>query len=158
MTKYQPEIFTFVFNVVGRYEVTEDLLQEIFLKAFQQLKKYNPNKASFRTWLYRISNNHVLNYVKSKDYKSHNTLMDYEDYYQSDATDIEAELIKDEKIKQVISIMKDTLKPSHQKIFILHYFAGKSVKEIVEILGEKEKTVYYALQSGIEKIKKEVEQ
>ena len=48
MNKYHNEIFSFVFNMLGNYDDTEDLLQEIFMKTYNKLKTYNSEKSSFR--------------------------------------------------------------------------------------------------------------
>lgn len=44
-------------------EESEDLLQEIFLKVFNNLEKYNPFY-SFKVWIYTIAKNHCINYLK----------------------------------------------------------------------------------------------
>jgi len=155
MNKYHNEIFSFVFNMLGNYEDTEDLLQEIFIKVYNNLSKYKPDKSSFRTWLYRISSNHTINYLKSSRYKKHSR-NELDTSLLKDESNIEEELIKENQIKEIIHIMKKKLSDKHQKILILHYFSGLTVKEISHTLEIPEKTIYKALKSSIEKIKKEV--
>ncbi len=155
MNKYHNEIFSFVFNMLGNYDDTEDLLQEIFIKVYKNLSKYDNSKSSFRTWLYRISSNHTINYLKSAYYKR-KTSSELDTTYLESDIDIEEELIKDQEIRQILKIIKRKLSEKHQKIIILHYFSGLSVKEIGQILNIPEKTIYKAIKSSIEKIKKEV--
>jgi len=52
--------------------------------------------------------------------------------------------------------MKQVLSIKHQHIVSLHYFSGLTVKEISETMTIPEKTIYKALKTSIEKIKKEV--
>ncbi len=155
MSKYHNEIFSFVFNMLGNYDDTEDLLQEIFMKTFNKLKTYNPNKSSFRTWLYRIASNHTINYLKSSAYKKQSN-QEVEVNLLKGTEDIEKELIKDQQIEEIIKVMKRKLSVKHQKILILHYFSGLNVKEISETLEIPDKTIYKALKTSIEKIKEEV--
>ena len=156
MEKYHNEIFKYVYNILGNYESTEDLLQEIFLKTYKNLKKYNSSKASFRTWLYRISTNHTLNFVSSKDYKNNHINSIYEEgSFKSDST-AEEDIVKDEQINQVKRLINKLLKPKHQEIMFLHYFSGLTVKEIGESTDIPEKTIYKAIKTSVEKIKKEV--
>lgn len=155
MNKYHNEIFSFVFNMLGNYEDTEDILQEIFIKVYKNLYKYKPDKSSFRTWLYRISSNHTLNYLNSSSYKK-KSKNELDTSLLVDNSNIEEEIIKEKQIKEVIKIMKRKLSDKHQKILILNYFSGLTVKEISLTLEIPEKTIYKALKSSIEKIKKEV--
>lgn len=156
MEKYHNELFKYVYNLVYNYENTEDLLQEVFLKLYNNLKKYNPAKASFRTWMYRITSNHVINYLKSADYRNNNNL-EYQDYYSATSDDVERDLIKEEQINSILKIMSSILKPKHYQIMILHYFSELTVKEISETILIPEKTIYKAIKSSIAKIKEEVE-
>ncbi len=77
--KYHNEIFKFVYNILGQYQTTEDLLQEIFLKVNKNISKYDSSKAIFRTWIYRISSNHTMNFLNSKGYKNRYGILIYEE-------------------------------------------------------------------------------
>ena len=156
MEKYHNEIFKYVYNILGNYETTEDLLQEIFLKTYKNLIKYNSSKASFRTWLYRVATNHTLNFLNSKDYKNNHINSIYEESSLGSNGNIEEDIVKEEKINQVKKHIGKLLKPKHQEIMYLHYFSGLTVKEIGESTSIPEKTIYKAIKTSIEKIKKEV--
>lgn len=155
MNKYHNEIFSFIFNTLGNYQDTEDLVQDVFLKIYSNLKKYNKNKASFRTWMYRISSNEMMNYLNSSYYKK-KANYELETGLLVSGEDIESETIKEETVSHLVSIMKNVLKDKHLEIMTLHYFSNLSVKEISKTMEIPEKTIYKALKSSIEKIKKEV--
>lgn len=155
MEKYHNEIFSFVFNMLGNYQETEDTIQEIFIKTFKNLSKYDHDKSSFRTWLYRISSNHTINYLNSSYYKK-KSKSEVNLTYIEDESNIEETVIKEKQIEQIVSTMKKVLTVKHQKILALHYFSGLTVKEISSTLEIPEKTIYKALKTSIEKIKKEV--
>ena len=154
--KYHNEIFSFVFNMLGQYQDTEDLLQDIFLKVYRNLKKYNKEKASFRTWLYRIANNETINYLKSAQ-KKYSSIGELDSSRLVSVDDVENQAIHDDDINQIIQIMKKVLSIKHQKIMMFHYFSNLSVKEISKAMEIPEKTIYKTLKSSIEKIKKEVQ-
>lgn len=156
MEKYHNEIFRYVYNILGNYESTEDLLQEIFLKTYKNLKKYDESKASFRTWLYRIASNHTLNYLNSKDYKNKSSVSIYEESTLKSSGGVEEDIIKEEQINQIKKIIDSKLKPKHQEIMYLHYFSGLTVKEIGETTEIPEKTIYKAIKTSLDKIKEEV--
>jgi len=156
MEKYHNEMFKYVYNILGNYETTEDLIQEIFLKTYNNLKKYNSEKASFRTWLYRISSNHTINHLNSKDYKSRNKVLIHEESMIISDEGIEEDIVKEEQINQIKEVIELRLSKKHQEIMYLHYFSGLTVKEIGETTEIPEKTIYKAIKTSTEKIKKEV--
>lgn len=155
MTKYHNEMFSFVFNMVGQYQDTEDLVQDIFFKTYQNLSKYKPDKASFRTWLYRIASNHTINFLQ-KARKRYEVAGELDLSLLQDSEDIIESLVKDDQLNQIVQIMKNTLKDKHFKIMALHYFSGLTVKEIGETMNIPIKTIYKAIHSSIEKIQQEV--
>lgn len=63
--QYQGALFRIVGNLV-RGPAVEDLVQDIFLAAFANIEKFNPERSSFRTWIYHIARNHALNANKKK--------------------------------------------------------------------------------------------
>ena len=69
---YQPYLYVIIRRMNIPHDEIADLLQNILLKLWKKLPEftYEPNKAKFRTWLFGITKNHVLNYLRDKQYKS----------------------------------------------------------------------------------------
>jgi RNA polymerase sigma-70 factor (ECF subfamily) len=65
MDKYQKPLYFHVLKMVKDREQVEDLVQEAFMKAFDNLGSYN-TKYAFSTWLYRITTNHTIDYLRKK--------------------------------------------------------------------------------------------
>ncbi len=61
IARYQPWIYNIAFRMVLVREDAEDATQEVLIKMLTKLSTYDSGKASFRTWLYRIVANHVIN-------------------------------------------------------------------------------------------------
>ena len=59
--RHQPWIYNVAFRMVMVREDAEDVTQEVLIKVMTKLASYDPSKAAFRTWLYRIVANHVIN-------------------------------------------------------------------------------------------------
>lgn len=51
--------------MIKEQEMVEDLVQEVFIKAFKNLGSYS-NEYAFSTWLYRIATNHTIDYLRKK--------------------------------------------------------------------------------------------
>jgi len=156
MKKYNYELFSYVFNMVGSYHDTEDIVQDIFIKAYDHLDKYNKDKASFRTWLYKIATNHTINFLKIKS----RTVATIDDSFYDipDSSDMYQDLEKEDQIRILIDTMNVILNTKQLKIMQLHFFSDLSANEISESLGIPLKTVYRIISSSILKIQKEVNQ
>ena len=157
MDRYYKELFKYIYNMTSSYESTEDLLQEIFMKIYKNLHKFNEDKASFRTWIYRISANHTFNFLNKKSNKFNQYTYEYDDSINQGKDDVEEKSIKEDQINRIIKAMEKVLKPKHYQIMSLHYFSDLSANEISETMGVPLKTVYKAIKSSVEKVKKEVE-
>lgn len=69
VSKYQKPLYFHVLKMVKIHEQVEDLIQEAFVKAFDNLSSYNTDYA-FSTWLYRITTNHTIDYLRKKKLKT----------------------------------------------------------------------------------------
>jgi RNA polymerase sigma factor (sigma-70 family) len=106
LSKHQDFIFNIALKMLNNVADAEDATQEVLIKIVTQLSKYDKTKAQFRTWLYRITFNHVLN-MKENQYETvvtdFNTFFSYIDQTPALAvSDVEekemAELFEESKI------------------------------------------------------------
>ena len=61
-------VYTLVSRIVGCAEDAEELAQDVFLKAFRNLHRFN-GRSSFPTWLFRIAYNTAISSVRKKRYE-----------------------------------------------------------------------------------------
>src|SRR4030067_343559 len=59
--RHQSWIYNIAFSMMNEIHDAEDATQEVLIKVITKLSTYDPGKASFRTWLYRIVVNHIIN-------------------------------------------------------------------------------------------------
>ncbi len=64
--RHQAWIFNIAYRMVPDISEAEDITQEILIKMITRLSSFDCEKAAFRTWLYRITANHVINMKKRK--------------------------------------------------------------------------------------------
>lgn len=84
--RHQSWIFNIALNMTGDAQHAEDVTQEILIKTIAKLSTYDPQKAAFRTWLYRIVVNHVINMKESKQEKffaAHAEDFDFNKYFDN---------------------------------------------------------------------------
>src|SRR6187200_300837 len=61
--RYQRPITSYVFRMLGDYESSLDVTQEVFIKVYNSLSKYSP-EYKFSTWLYRIAHNAAIDHMR----------------------------------------------------------------------------------------------
>ncbi|RPJ06526.1 MAG: RNA polymerase sigma factor [Spirochaetaceae bacterium] len=101
--KYQDWIYNLAIRMVIKPEDAEDVTQEILVKVITNLNKFDPSRASFKTWLYRISANHMIN-MKKRGFE--NSKYGFENYYER------MDFIEDkvpEDSKEIRDLVEDTL-------------------------------------------------
>lgn len=64
--RYQRPVFRFVRNLIRDEHDAEDITQDVFLSAFDNLATFNARRASLLTWLFTIARNRCVNYLKRK--------------------------------------------------------------------------------------------
>lgn len=154
ISKYYKEIYIYVFKQTSDKEISMDLTQEIFISMLKSLHSFDENKSSFRTWLYRIATNKVVDYFRSKNYKYTTLVETIEDRQIEDMTDFTVNLEHKEDVEKIQTIV-NKLSSEHQEIFRLKIFLEATFLEISKILELSESTVKTKYYSIIKKIKKE---
>ena len=130
---YRKKISFYISNLIPIYHPQfEDLFQEVMLKIYNNLQTFNPSH-SFKAWIYRISRNHCLDYLKSKAEKLE---------YSHSAS---VENIPDRENPEKISISNETQKRLNQcihsldqrdrEIAYLRFYENLKYKEISKIVN-----------------------
>jgi RNA polymerase sigma-70 factor, ECF subfamily len=65
VARYEKRVINYVYRITHRYEDAHDLAQEIFVKVFLALDRYDP-KYQFSTWLFRIAQNSAIDALRKK--------------------------------------------------------------------------------------------
>ncbi|MCK5076860.1 MAG: RNA polymerase sigma-70 factor [Calditrichia bacterium] len=137
--KYQSDIFNFLHYKTGNVQVAEDILQETFIKLWENRKNIKAD-LSLKSYIYTISNNMALNYFRHKKIvQKHQIekLHEGKDYYQLSPDTIYEKKELQTQIMQAINKL-----PKKSKIvFMLSRFNKLSYIEIAERLNISIKTV-----------------
>lgn len=135
--KYQKQLFSTVFNIVKDEDLTMDIVQEAFLKAYEGLPNLR-NKDQFYPWIKRIAINESLMKIdRNKRFVDmYNEDQDEEDYFFNSITDEknpEKELL-DEEIRRYVRKYVDSLPSKLRTVIILREVEDMSYEEIADIL------------------------
>lgn len=145
--RHMNRVYTIVYRVVNNKEEAEDITQEVFVKVFNGLKKFD-QKSAFSTWLYRIATNSALDAFDrlkkhSKNTSSvHNHAADGEDAV--DALTLQPSLapgpeenVVQSELRECIHRVMKSLELDHQRVLLLRDFEDLSYDEIADVLQAK---------------------
>ena len=141
--QYYNEIYVFVYRQTGHKEDAMDLTQNIFLAVLRALPSYDPKKAAFRTWLYRIAANKVID-ARRRFRPAVTPLEETELPVQEDFVS----RIHDRELLERIEDYVAGLPPMLQAVFRLRLYGEQGFGEIAAALGQSEaavKSQYYRL-------------
>jgi RNA polymerase sigma factor, sigma-70 family len=89
VVKYTPRLYGLVYNMTSNHEDTNDLLQDIFAKAYKAIRGFR-GKSSFYTWIHSIAVNMTLNFLKKRSRRFQLSLDDVDASIQNDKEFMEA--------------------------------------------------------------------
>jgi len=140
--RYQRRVVGVAMAVVHNQEDALELAQETFVRAYQNLSKFE-SRASFSTWLYRIAANLAIDFRRREG--RHIVLRGEEGEYEleklpSDRGDSFAETARGELNQRLREALKE-LTPEHRAVILLREVEGLSYDEISEALQVPRGTV-----------------
>ncbi len=135
---YFDKIFRYIYFRLKKQSESEDLTQEVFIKALKGIGSYKPGKTPFASWLFRIAHNQMIDHIrKYKNYQS-TSLEDAVGVMGSEDPVDNAE--KSMELQQLNAAIIQ-LPPAQQEVISLRFIAGLSIAEVAEISGKSEGTV-----------------
>jgi RNA polymerase sigma-70 factor (ECF subfamily) len=144
--KYERALYFHILKMVKNREQVEDLVQEAFVKAFDNLNTYSTNYA-FSTWLYRIATNNTIDYLRKKKLKTLSIDKpmktrdgEMEMQLPDESAKTDRGIIKKQR-KKIVQHAIDDLPEKYRKVIELRHMEEKSYKEISDILDKPLGTV-----------------
>jgi RNA polymerase sigma-70 factor (ECF subfamily) len=145
--KYGDKLYGLVYNMTNHKEDTHDLLQDIFAKAYQSLRKFKGN-STFYTWIYQIAVNQTLNFLKKRKRRSTLSLSEPDSAVQQDPAliDVTHEANPEQKsrlmeLQKKLNEAMMKLSESHRMVVTMYDIQGMPHADIAKVLGVSEGTV-----------------
>ena len=143
---YSGELFGFALNSLGDRGQAEEIVQEVFTRAWRHAASYDPARGSVRTWLYQIARNVIIDTRRRASVRPGLALHESSDDAEATAPTIEQAMLG----WQVVSAL-ERLSPEHRQVIRLAHFQGLSMREIAERcdlpVGTVKSRTWYALRS-----------
>ena len=137
--RYQTRLLNFIYRTIGDREKAEDLVQEVFIRVYRHLHRFDRSK-KFSTWAYTIASNLAKNELRNR---SRNPLVlfqtikgDWDDDRPLEFEDTTArpdDLYRKRHLKELVAETVAKLPEHHRQVFVLRELEGKSYEEIAEI-------------------------
>ncbi len=142
----RPPLLGYAYHVVGSSGEAEDLVQNAFLKLFDQLKR-DANILNLRSWLYRVVHNMAIDHSRRKGIQESLNAEWLEQKLMSDRTpSAEEDLIRRQRIALSLKALNE-----RERHCLMLRAEGLSYTEIGEVLGVSQKAVSVYLSRGLKK-------
>ncbi|MFC8685208.1 RNA polymerase sigma factor [Brevibacillus porteri] len=149
VNKYKGKIASILRRTLHHSHDAEDMVQEVFIKAYYSLPDYKPNY-SFSAWLYRIAINRGIDELRKRKRMPSVTEMDVE---VKDECAIPEEDYLEKEQRHALRQQMMTLDKNHRTILDLHYLQQLSYREIGNILSLSVDTVRMRLSYARKKLR-----
>lgn len=129
---YSESTFGIIYSITRDQKISEELLQDVFLKIWQNANSYDPGKGRFFTWILNIARNAAIDKIRSRNFKNSKLNLKSENFVDI----LEAKSSFSGRI-DAIGLKKyiDLLQPMCKKLIDLLFFKGFTQKETAEELG-----------------------
>lgn len=165
--RYSPRLYGLIYNMTSNHEDTNDLLQEVFAKAYRAIGGFQ-EKSSFYTWMHTIAVNRTLNFLKKRGRGYNISLNDVDASVENDPEFIELTAAPDpvreanlNELQKRLNEALQKLSPKHRAVVTMFDIQGMPHAEIAKIMKVSEGTVrsrlFYAhreLQNYLEEFRK----
>jgi len=147
--QFNVQLYRFVLmRCSHRKEIAEDLIQDVFIQAWEKKDLFEPKKSSLKNWLYVIARNKVIDFFRKN--KASISTEELGDLVVAERTnDIETDLIMVDVIKKI-----SLLKNDEQEVLILRYVQELEIFEIGNIINKKYSATKVMLHRAMQKLKK----
>lgn len=144
---YAPAVYGVICKTLKSKEASEDCLQEVFVKVWNNIEGYQPDRGRLFTWLSSITRNHVIDTLRSKNYKETASTLEHTEFSEKNRP-VTA-------LYDTLGIWKfvGRLREDHQNIVRLFYHSGHTQQEISNMLCIPVGTVKTKMRQAISSLK-----
>lgn len=144
------KVYRFVYLKVKNAPTAEDLTSEVFLKAWERIHQYKPQKdAKFSTWLYTVARNTIIDFYRSNKLSA----VSFEDL--PEMADLEGE----EPYREA-SQLEESLKrlpQEYEKVLRLRFVEGYPISKVAQLMRKKEDNVRAITSRALKKLREVLE-
>ena len=144
VSRWEKRVFNYLYRLVNAREEAQDLAQDVFLKAWQNLRKLE-DVSKFPSWLFRIAHNEAYSLLRKNR-------PDTEMLTETPAGEERARLFPMETALAIRSALT-RLSPEQREVVLLKVYEGFKFEEIAQVLHAPVSTIKSRLYSGLDMLK-----
>ena len=148
--QYGGVLYGVIYKVIGDEQTSQDVLQDVFVKIWNNVAQYNSQKGRLYTWMINIARNAAIDKLRSKG-----EIMKSKIHTGENVVDKLEQNLKTEQSTDTIGLRKMVagLKPEYEAIISLAYFNGFTLDEISKTLQIPLGTVKTRMRTAIQKLR-----
>lgn len=159
-SRYSRIVFSFALRIVGDPATAEELLQEVFFRAWQQAQRFSEGKGTFVTWLLSITHNMAIDEIRKRQRRPQRADSADPELMLANVTDkgpsVEEYAVIGSWRDQITDALKQ-LPEAQREAIEMAYFQGLTQREISEHLGEPLGTIKTRMRLGMRKLREYLE-
>jgi len=152
--RYRNQVAALAYKMVGDYDEAADVTQNVFVKTSQNIWRYDDSKR-FYTWLYRITVNASIDYMRKHRRHRHEPLENAYDTAENHRDNPENRF-RTNQLREFIEEAAERLNGKQKSAFVLRDLEGCHIDDVANIMDMPEATVRWYLHRARQKIKKDL--
>jgi len=128
--RYSGELYGFALNALTDRELAEEVVQDVFARAWRRAADYDPRRGSVRTWLYAITRNRIVDARRRGAVRPGLAPQDAEEM----PAEVDSEL-EQAVLRWQMAAALTRLSPEHREVIRLAHYGGLTLREISERMG-----------------------
>lgn len=152
--RYNRQVAALAYKMVANYDEAADITQIVFVKMYDNVWRYDDSK-KFYSWLYRITVNAAIDYMRKHKRHRHESLEDFHETTEASSTSPEA-AYRRQQISHFVEEATRSLSDKQRSAFVLRDIEGCDIDEVADSMNVSEATVRWYLHRARTKIRKEL--
>ena len=129
LDRFGRDVFAQVVRLIPVVENAEEVYQDVFIKVFSNIDKFNSERSSLKTWISRIAYNEAISFLRKKS----TPMIYFEDYDGEALSDEEVDETFGQANKETVQLIRAALKhlpPEERALITMFYYEEMSLKDI----------------------------
>jgi RNA polymerase sigma-70 factor (ECF subfamily) len=130
--RYVDDVYRFILHRVGHEQTSEDLTSQVFLKAWDNLGRYEIRGLPFGAWLFQIARNGVIDY-----YRTHKEMLPLEQLDSDSGANVAREVEKRLEGEWLRTVLQ-RLTEDQREVLTLKFINGLKTEEVAKVMGKRQ--------------------
>lgn len=151
--RYANLVYSIAYNILGDQPLAEEIVQDVFLKIWKNLERYDPSRAKLNTWLSTITRYRAIDVLRKQSVRTkHASWVTADNPHRQDSPDLE-ERVDQRLMKNRVRQAMSQLPEEQHEALALAYFRGMTQREIADALDQPLGTVKTRIRLAMQKLR-----